>query len=356
MSASLPPERRRRGCERTPLLQNGLTPVSELRTILRILNKLAVDAAARRRPACWARSSIWKPTCARSLVTSAAPPPIAAVPSQKKRARLPRARLPEFAQLGALDGVEEQPVLQKTRARHGRGTRAKRMASQDPGGCRQPRAIERIALIRTSSPRRSCKISELRTILRVLNKWPSTRPRDSIWKTYPREEYRRSAADDAARAAARARLRQPIRRRRGAACARSDTARKSRGRWRRSGGRPRGRALRRRRRRAVRGFEQGAERQSILCTEGACYVTRWPACHRVRGKRGASVHQIPHGRAIKVEVLFRGVRPNHQQVDSSIAVGSRRRPWQHHTLARLGTSPARISRQKPDRPLTLCTR
>ena len=40
-------------------------------------------------------------------------------------------------------------------------------------------------------------LSELRTILRILNKWPSTRPRDSIWKTYLREEYRRSAADAA---------------------------------------------------------------------------------------------------------------------------------------------------------------
>ena len=44
----------------------------------------------------------------------------------------------------------------------------------------------------------SSPLSELRTILRILNKWPSTRPRDSIWKTYLREEYRRSAADAAA--------------------------------------------------------------------------------------------------------------------------------------------------------------
>ena len=50
-------------------------------------------------------------------------------------------------------------------------------------------------------------LSELRTILRVLNKWPSTRPRDSIWKTYLREEYRRSAADAASLEALRRRAR-----------------------------------------------------------------------------------------------------------------------------------------------------
>ena len=50
-------------------------------------------------------------------------------------------------------------------------------------------------------------LSELRTILRILNKWPSTRPRDSIWKTYLREEYRRSAAEPAALDALRRRAR-----------------------------------------------------------------------------------------------------------------------------------------------------
>ena len=50
-------------------------------------------------------------------------------------------------------------------------------------------------------------LSELRTILRILNKWPSTRPRDSIWKTYLREEYRRSAADAASLEALRRRAR-----------------------------------------------------------------------------------------------------------------------------------------------------
>ena len=53
----------------------------------------------------------------------------------------------------------------------------------------------------------SSSLSESRTILRVLNKWPSTRPRDSIWKTYLREEYRRSAADAAALDALRRRAR-----------------------------------------------------------------------------------------------------------------------------------------------------
>ena len=50
-------------------------------------------------------------------------------------------------------------------------------------------------------------LSELRTILRILNKWPSTRPRDSIWKTYLRAEYRRSAADAASLEALRRRAR-----------------------------------------------------------------------------------------------------------------------------------------------------
>ena len=53
----------------------------------------------------------------------------------------------------------------------------------------------------------SSPLSELRTILRILNKWPSTRPRDSIWKTYLREEYRRSAADAASLEALRRRAR-----------------------------------------------------------------------------------------------------------------------------------------------------
>ena len=60
----------------------------------------------------------------------------------------------------------------------------------------------RCAKIPMSSP-----LSELRTILRILNKWPSTRPRDSIWKTYLREEYRRSAADAASLEALRRRAR-----------------------------------------------------------------------------------------------------------------------------------------------------
>ena len=51
--------------------------------------------------------------------------------------------------------------------------------------------------MRYTKAKMSSPLSELRTILRVLNKWPSTRPRDSIWKTYLREEYRRSAADAA---------------------------------------------------------------------------------------------------------------------------------------------------------------
>ena len=50
-------------------------------------------------------------------------------------------------------------------------------------------------------------LAELRTILRILNKWPSTRPRDSIWKTYLREEYRRSAADAVSLEALRRRAR-----------------------------------------------------------------------------------------------------------------------------------------------------
>ena len=53
----------------------------------------------------------------------------------------------------------------------------------------------------------SSPLSELRTILRILNKWPSTRPRDSIWKTYLRAEYRRSAADAASLGALRRRAR-----------------------------------------------------------------------------------------------------------------------------------------------------
>ena len=53
----------------------------------------------------------------------------------------------------------------------------------------------------------SSPLSELRTILRILNKWPSTRPRDSICKTYLRAEFRRTAADAAALDALRRRAR-----------------------------------------------------------------------------------------------------------------------------------------------------
>ena len=59
----------------------------------------------------------------------------------------------------------------------------------------------------TKKAKMTSPLGELRTILRVLNKWPSTRPRDSIWKTYLRAEYRRSAADAAALDALRRRAR-----------------------------------------------------------------------------------------------------------------------------------------------------
>jgi hypothetical protein len=52
-------------------------------------------------------------------------------------------------------------------------------------------------------------IADLRSILRVLNKWPSMRPRGSVFKTFLRDEYRqhRSANDAAALDALRRRAR-----------------------------------------------------------------------------------------------------------------------------------------------------
>jgi hypothetical protein len=105
-------------------------------------------------------------------------------------------------------------------------------------------------------------LSELRTILRILNKWPSTRPRDSIWKTYLREEYRRSAADAAALDALR-------RRARDYANLLDGVEEQKRLRALDTGGDPAvGRAVgprrARRRRRAVRGPEQGAKRVNLM--------------------------------------------------------------------------------------------
>ena len=92
-----------------------------------------------------------------------------------------------------------------TRLSHRCGTRANFVRIAPKNRRRRGCASHLLPLRYTS--KMSSPLSQLRTILRILNKWPSTRPRDSIWKTYLREEYRRSAADPAALDALRRRAR-----------------------------------------------------------------------------------------------------------------------------------------------------